>query len=163
MLSYLSRHVSSEDVEKKDSQGRTPLHYAVESSRAAGVIDTMVGMNCNIYALDEAGRTALHWAARWNNLEAVEQLIAIVDEGNLLLADIAGRLPSEEVSQGRAPALYRYLRDLESSSGLSNKQPNITQLCRGRASHGAGLEFSLVMEIVRILALAFMMLLGTPD
>ena len=160
VLSYLVRRVSSEDVEKRDTQGRTPFHYAAESSRAAGVIDTLVGSGCNIYAVDDAGRTALHWAARWNNFEAVKKLIAIVGEGTLLLSDI---MPSREVCQRRALALYKYLRDLESSSGLSTEQPNITRLRRGWASHGAGLGFSLVLKTVGILALIFMMLLGTSD
>ena len=160
VLSYLVRRVSSEDVEKRDTQGRTPFHYAAESSRAAGVIDTLVGSGCNIYAVDDAGRTALHWAARWNNFEAVKKLIAIVGEGTLLLSDI---MPSREVCQRRAPALYKYLRDLESSSGLSTEQPNITRLRRGWASHGAGLGFSLVLKTVGILPLNFMMILGTSD
>ena len=163
VLSYLVRRVSSEDVEKKDIQGRTPFHYAAESSRAAGVIDTLVGRGCNIYAVDNTGRTALHWAARRNNFKAVKKLIAIVGGGTLLLSDTNGRMPSREVCQRRAPALYKHLRDLESSSGLSTEQSNITRLQRGWASHGAGLGFSLVLKIVGFLALIFIMLLGTPD
>ena len=163
VLSYLVRQVSSEDVEKKDIQGRTPLHYAAESSRAAGVIDTLVGRGCNIYAMDDTGRTALHWAARWNNFEAVKKLIAIVGGEILLLTDTKGRIPSREVCQSRAPALYKYLKDLESSSGLSTEQLSTKRLQRGRASRGAGLEFPLVLNIVGILALILMILLGTPD
>ena len=163
VLSYLVRRVSSEDVEKKDIQGRTPFHYAAESSRAAGVIDTLVGRGCNVYAVDDTGRTALHWAARWNNFKAVKKLIAIVGGGALLLSDTDGRMPSREVCQRRAPALYKYLRDLESSSGLSTEQSNIIRLRRGWTSHGAGFGFSLVLKIVGILALIFMMLLGIPD
>jgi ankyrin repeat protein len=81
VLSYLTRQASLEDVEKKDIQGRTPLHYAAGSSRAAGVIDVLVGKGCNVYAVDNTGRTALHWAARRCNFEAVKKLIAIVGEG----------------------------------------------------------------------------------
>ena len=43
VLSYLIGRVSSEDVERKDIQGRTPFHYVAESSRGLGVIDTLVG------------------------------------------------------------------------------------------------------------------------
>ena len=163
VLSYLLRQVSSEDVEKKDIQGRTPFHYAAESSRAAGVIDTLVGKGCNIHAVDDTGRTALHWAARWNNFKAAEKLIAIGGGGTLLLPGRSGRMPSREVCQRRAPALYKYLRGLESSSGLSTESSNITRPRRGWVSHGAGSGFSLVLKIVGILALIFMMLLGTPD
>ena len=163
VLSYLVRRVSSEDVERKDIQGRTPFHYAAESSRASGVIDVLVGRGCNIYAVDNKERTALHWAARWNNDKAVKKLITIVGGKTLLLSDKNGRMPSQEVCQSRAPALWRYLRDLESSSGLGTKQTNVTGHRHGWASHGAGLGFSLVLNIIGILALILMMLLGTPD
>lgn len=163
VLSYLVNRVSSADMEKRDIQGRTPFHYAAESSRAAGIIDTLVNKGCNIYAVDDTGRTALHWAAQWNNFEAVKKLIAIVGGGTLLLSDANARMPSREVCQRRSPALCKYLRDLESSRGLSTEQPNNTRLRRGWASHGAGLGFSLVLETVGILVLSFIMLLGTPD
>jgi len=163
VLSYLLKQVSSEDMEKRDIQGRTPFHYAAESSRAAGVIDMLVGRGCNIHAVDATGRTALHWAARWNNSKAVKKLIAIVGERTLLLSDTNGRMPSREVCQRKAPALSKYLRDLESSSGLSTEQPNIIELRRGCASHDAGLEFSLVLKSVGILALVLIILLRNPD
>lgn len=163
VLSYLVRRVSLEDMEKKDIQGRTPLHYAAESSRASGVIDILVGRGCNIHAMDDIERNALHWAARWNNYKAVEKLMAIVGGKTLLLSDKNGRTPSQQVCQRRAPALWEFLRDLESSSGLSPEQFNVTRHRRGWVSHGAGLGFSLVLNIVGILTLIFMMLLGSPD
>ncbi len=163
VLSYLVKQVSPENLEKKDIQGRTPFHYAAESSRAAEVIDTLVARGCNIDAVDDRGRTALHWAARWNNFKAAKKLMAIVGGRTLLLSDANGRLPSREVCQRRAPALYKYLRDLESSSGLSTEQSNTIRRRRGGASHGTGIGFSLVLNIVGILALIFIMLLGTPD
>ena len=163
VLSYLVRQVSLEDVEKKDVQGRTPFHYAAESSRAAGVIDALVGNGYNIYAVDDTGRTALHWAARWNNFKAVKKLIAIFGKGTLLLSDTNGRMPSQEVCQRRAPDLYKYLRDLECSSGLSTGQSDKIRVRRGWPRHGAGLGFSLVLNIGGIIALIFIMVLGTPD
>ncbi len=163
VLSYIIRRVSSEDLEKKDIQGRTPFHYAAESSRAAGVIDTLMARGCNIHAVDDKGRTALHWAARWNNFEAVKKLIAIGGGETLVLPDRNGRMPSREVSQTREQALYGYLRDLESFGGLGTKPSNITRVRRDWASHGADSGFSLVLQIAGILALIFMMLLGTPD
>ena len=163
VLSYLVRRVSLEDMEKKDIQGRTPFHYAAESSRAAGVIDALVGRGCNVYAVDDTGRTALHWAARCNNFEAVKKLIAIVGGKPLLLFDTNVQMPSWEVCQRRAPALCRYLRDVESSSGLSTEQSNATRPQRGYASYDADSRFSLVPKIVWILALIFISLLGTHD
>lgn len=163
VLSYLVKQVSLEDVEKKDIEGRTPFHYAAESSRAAGVIDTLLSRGCNIYAVDDTGRTALHWAARWNNCKTVKKLMAMVGGRMLLLSDKNGRLPSREVCQNRAPALYRYLRDLESSGGLSTEKSHTIRRRRGGTSHGAGIGFSLVLNIVGIVVLISIMLLGTPD
>ena len=163
VLSYLITQVSLEDVEKKDSEGRTPFHYAAESSRAAEVIDTLVGRGCNIHAVDDTGRTAMHWAARWNNFKAIKRLIAIVGGRNLLLSDRNGRMPSRSVCQKRAPALYKYLKDLESSSGSTIEQSSTMRRRRGGASHGAGLGFSLILNVVGIVALIFIMLLGAPD
>lgn len=60
-------------------------------------------------------------------------------------------------------ALWKFLRDLECSSGLGPEQFNVTRHGRGWASHGAGLGFSVVLNMVGILALIFMMLLGSPD
>ncbi len=163
VLSYLLGRVSSEGLEKKDIQGRTPFHYAAESSRAAEVIDMLVGRGCNIHAADDRGRTALHWAARWNDFKAVKKLIAIGEGRALILSDRNGRMPSREVCQRRVPALYTYLRDLESLGGLRTKHSNTTRVRRGWASHGADSGFPLVLNIIGILALIFMMLLGTPD
>ena len=162
VLSYLLTRVSSEDIEKKDIQGRTAFHYAAESSRAAGVIDTLVGRGCSLNAVDDTGRTALHWAARWNNFKAVEKLIAIGGGETLLLADKKGQMPSQEVCQKRAPALYRYLRDLESSSGFNTQQSNTTRPRHDERNHSADSGSSTVLTIVGILVLIFMMLLGIP-
>lgn len=163
VLSYLLTQVSSEYVEKRDIQGRTPLHYAAESSRAAGIIDTLVGKGCNVHAVDDTGRTALHWAARWNNFNAVKKLITIGGEGNMLVSDGNGRMPSGRVSRRRAPALHQYLRDLEFSSGRNIELSNTTQPRRGWASHGADSGFLLVLETIGILTLILMVLLGAPD
>lgn len=116
VLSYLLSQVLLAALEKKDNQGRTPFHYATESSRAAAVIDLLRDKGCNIYALDNTGRTALHWAARWNNFDAAKKLVALTSRGALLTSDISGRMPSREVCQRKAPDLYKYLRGLEEDS-----------------------------------------------
>ncbi|KAL8748407.1 MAG: hypothetical protein Q9184_007327 [Pyrenodesmia sp. 2 TL-2023] len=91
VVSYLVGQVSLGDLEKKDIQGRTPVHYATESSRAAGIIETLVDKGCDIYAVDNTGRNALHWAARWNNVQAVKKLIAIVGEEPFIVPDAVGQ------------------------------------------------------------------------
>ena len=163
VLSYLLRRVSLEDVERKDVPGRFFFRYAVHSSRAARVIEILMGRGCNVYAVDETKRTALHWAARWNNFKAVKKLIAIADGSTLLLSDRNGRMLSMEVSQRRAPVFYEYLRHLEFAWGLSREQPQNTPLRHDLASYCAGLDFSLVLQIGGILIMIFMILLGISD
>jgi len=163
VLSHLIKPVSMEDVERKDNQGRHPFHCAAESTSAAGLTDTLVGEGCNVYAVDDTGRTALQWAARWHNTKAIKKLIAIIDGETLLLSDTIERMSSWKVCQRRAPFLATCLRGLESSSGLGTEESNIIRLRRSYASHGAGLGFSLFLEIAEILALIFITFLGTPD
>ena len=167
VLSYLVRHVSSSsagNVDQRDNQGRTPIHYAAQSSRGAAVIDILVGRGCNIHAIDYTGRTALHWAARWHSFSTVKKLVAIVGWRTLLVRDANGRMSSQEVCRRRAPALYEYLRGLESASGLRPEQFSTTRRGRGLAScYDAGLGFALVLNVAGIAALVFMILLGAPD
>lgn len=169
VLSYLVGRVSLKDVERQDIQGRRPFHYAVESSRAAGIIDILVKRGCNVNAVDNTGRNALHWAARSNNFKAVKKLIAIVDGGEgLLLSDTTGRMPSAEVSQTRAPALYEYLRDRELSKGSSNLSAppsNITPIQDGKVNDDAAIfDFAVVLEIAGTFVVIIMMLcLGISD
>ena len=43
VLAYLVSRVGVDDLEKRDVNGRTPLHYAGRSSREAGVIEILMG------------------------------------------------------------------------------------------------------------------------
>ena len=114
ILSYLLERASWLEVERKDCQGRTPLHYAVESSRVAQVIDLLVANGCNIHAIDDLSQTALHRAARWNNLEAAKKLEMLDGEGLLLSRSTDGHLPSHLACKQKAPALREYLETRES-------------------------------------------------
>lgn len=163
VLSYLIRQVSLENIEKKDIQGRTPLHYAPESSRAPGIIDMLRGKGCNVSAVDDVGRTALHWAARRGNFEAVKNLIAIGGRETLLTADMNGRRPLQEACRGTAPALHRYLEDLEPLKGLNFEQSDTIRLQRGRVNRNVSSVFSIILEILGISSMIFLLILGNPD
>ncbi|KAG8527877.1 uncharacterized protein KY384_006793 [Bacidia gigantensis] len=163
VLSYLVSQASSEDVEKKDVSGRTPLHYAAESSRAGEVIDTLMRKGCNIHAKDNAGQNGLHWAARRNNLKAAEKLITLDGWRDLLSNDMSGRTPSQEVSMRISPALYSLLRELETSDGRWTERSSSEETRPGCVSSSADDGFSPGLEIFGILAMIFIMLLGAPD
>jgi len=163
VLSYLMREVSSQEVEKRDIHGRTPLHYAAESNRAVRTIDMLAAKGCNIFAVDNTGRTALHWAAKKCNFEAAKKLVALGGQGTLLSCDLHGRSPSQEVHRTTAPALYEYLKSLESSEGLNERFVRTTRL-RGRAvSCGSDRSLSIILHTLGVLSLMIFLLLGNPD
>jgi hypothetical protein len=74
------------------------------------------------------------------------------------MSDASGRMPSAQVSQTRAPALYQYLKDREPFSKSGALPSNITRVQGGRANHGAVLDFAVVLELVGILIVIVMML-----
>ncbi|KAJ0963826.1 hypothetical protein J5N97_028948 [Dioscorea zingiberensis] len=58
LLSYIENGVS---VNLRDSEGRTPLHWAVDRGHFDSV-ETLIGKNADINAKDEEGQTPLHYA-----------------------------------------------------------------------------------------------------
>ncbi|MDR0288701.1 MAG: ankyrin repeat domain-containing protein [Rickettsiales bacterium] len=62
------------DINAKDSQGRTALHYAAcfnDTNMAELLLDARADINTK----DDQGRTALHYAACFNNTDMVELLL----------------------------------------------------------------------------------------
>ncbi len=64
-------------IEARDSEGRTPLHTAVEASRSATVVEALLDSGANINATDDAGRTPLHIAVDMplSRIEGVVELL----------------------------------------------------------------------------------------
>ena len=115
ILSYLLQRASFNDIAAKDYQGRTPLHYAVQSSKAADVVDLLIANGCRPDAIDNHGQNLLYCAAFWNNLHVIEKLMASPYIRDLLLhADKDGNLPSKLVCRKRESLLHEYLKSLES-------------------------------------------------
>jgi len=55
--------------------GTTPLILAARLA-IEGVVENLIQAGADINAADEHGKTALHWAAAVNNLEAVTSLLS---------------------------------------------------------------------------------------
>ena len=57
------------------NDGTTPL---ILSARLAieGMVEDLINADADINATDDSGKTALHWAAAVNNVEAVQVLLA---------------------------------------------------------------------------------------
>ena len=163
ILSHLLSQFPQEQIEKRDNQGRTPLLYAAESSRATQVIEMLATKGCNINVVDFAGRNALHWAARCENVDAVKKLATMVSKELLGLTNVDAWGPSQEPGRAKASDIYQSLKDLERLKDLENEVANATRIRCRRKSSASITAFPLILEILGVVALIFLLPLGKPD
>ena len=69
-----SRQNCGLDINHRDHNGKTPLHYAVESRRAKETVEVLLGSGAEIGARDREGRSPLMRARERGNLGALEAL-----------------------------------------------------------------------------------------
>ena len=104
------------DVDVRDCQGKTALHYAMENKRACGTMEALISHGANTRAKDHQGRSALHVAAKLDNLAVVKALLAAgMTEGDLHTADRHGMIPMQTATAHRATAVLAFLADLNTS------------------------------------------------
>ena len=63
-----------ENVQSRDSSGRTPLHIAAQERAAADIIEYILGLGADVNARDKGGNTALHTAVA-NNSQQIGELL----------------------------------------------------------------------------------------
>ena len=78
------------NVNTKDKIGRTPLHYAIESSRSLAVIELLVANGADVNAADDAGCSALHLAVKRDKETAVRYLSGFGLPGQVLMEGYRG-------------------------------------------------------------------------
>lgn len=76
------------DINGPDSEGKTPLHLAVEKGNAKIARVIVLSKNADSEKTDDNGRTALHYAALMGELEVTEVLLQL---GANLEAKVEGR------------------------------------------------------------------------
>ena len=113
ILPYLLEQASSTEVQGKDFKGRRPLHYAAQSSRAVHVITMLIDRGCDLYAVDDMGQTAMHWAAHWKRIDAAKMLAALDLEKRQVQPRKDGKFPSDLVCIENEPVLHEFLRSLD--------------------------------------------------
>jgi len=65
------------DVDTKDNQGNTALHYAALWGHLEIVKRLVEERNMDVYTKDNQGNTALHYAALGGRLEIVKWLVEV--------------------------------------------------------------------------------------
>ncbi|MBY6929035.1 ankyrin repeat domain-containing protein [Clostridium botulinum] len=64
-----------EDIDKKDSRGRTPLINSIVQRKAIDVIESIIMAGANLELIDKLGDTALKKAIKFKRIDVVELLI----------------------------------------------------------------------------------------
>ena len=80
------------DLNARDEDGRTPLHWAVKFSQTPEIVTALINAGADLNARDEDGRTPLHWAAGFS--QTPEIVTALINAGaDLNARDEDGRTP----------------------------------------------------------------------
>ena len=141
ILPYLLEQASSTDIQRRDFKGRQPLHYAAQSSRAVQVINILIDKGCDLYAVDEMGQTAMHWAAYWKQMDAAKRLAAVDLEKRQVQPRKDGKFPWDLVCIENDPVLYEFLKSLNPS-----KKAEIRMTVRRRSVDSQRIPFKVQID-----------------
>lgn len=116
------------NVNKKDKIGRTPVHYAIESSRAHETIELLVSNGADTSAQDHRGYSVLYMATERGKKPAFRALGHAGLSSELSMEDYPGRTRVQEARKNEAqnapPALTRMIklqwRDWRASNLISS-------------------------------------------
>ncbi|KAL8714062.1 MAG: hypothetical protein Q9225_006637 [Loekoesia sp. 1 TL-2023] len=117
ILGYLLERASLTEVRRKDYEGRTALHYTVQSKRLKAV-DMLLASGADLHAKDNLSQNLLHFAARWGNLEAAQKVLALDNSKVLLSPDKHGHLPSYLACSPKATEVRNFLGGAEAAASL---------------------------------------------
>ena len=74
VLHFFLEHMKDSDVNQKDKDGKTPLHYAIISGNKP-MVENLVQHGADMAVLDESSWTPLDYAARENDLNMARYLL----------------------------------------------------------------------------------------
>ena len=99
------------DINCKDRDNQTVLHYAVESKRV-DAIKLLVSKGADVNAVDLRGWTPMHRAAAKNNLLAIDCIVEVAGKNSIGKVDYQSRTPEQLARQSGAIAAAEHLRDI---------------------------------------------------
>ena len=134
ILGYLLERASLTEVRRADNEGRTAIHYTVQSPRLEAV-DMLLASGGELSVKDDSARTVLHHAAHWGNLEAAQKVMALGDSEFLLSPDKSGHMPSHLAFGLKAIPVRDFLLSLEAAASLRKEaNPSLVDAASGTAS-----------------------------
>ena len=95
-----------QDVNAKDDDGRTPLHYAAAYDHKE-IVELLIAAGADLISKDEEGATPLHNAALQGNKEIAQMLIA--KGANVNAVDDVGDTPLDFAEDTRAALGFKYI------------------------------------------------------
>lgn len=129
LLKYLLDRASPFEIQQRDLFGHAVVHYAVRSSRMIATLELLVAKGAKMYATDSNNQNMLHHAAKWRQLEDIQQLLALDHKGSFLSPDKDGQLPSQCAHKRNSSEVYLYLRRLESAKRCT-EETSKWQICQ---------------------------------
>lgn len=106
----------------QDNAGRTPLHYATESTRIC-VIDMLRNSGMRADDVDIYGRTALHHSAAEGTLAAVKHLMSIANEQQVARKDSKGKSILRLAYEHKNLEVVEYLQSVHGMTLVQSKTP----------------------------------------
>lgn len=148
LLEYLLERATPHDVRKADSQGLTPMHYAVRSSRAAKVIQLLLAHGGNILIKDHSDHNILHHAARWHVLGAIKQMLELDVENTFLTPDKYEQLLSDYMSEDSKSTMGESLPRVNPVGSEASKPTNNASIHSNKEAFNVVNEYTKRLKIV---------------
>ena len=105
------------DLNERNEQGRTPLHFACKFGHAE-IVHMLLSREADVNAMDQEENTPLHFAAGWGSTTLIELLLC--NSANPLLRNKNGRTPVQIAARlGRnenVSLLDRWSRPMDDSN-----------------------------------------------
>jgi ankyrin repeat protein len=118
IVEKIAQHIGPGELEEKDDEGKTALHYAAESNDVEALV-FLLSLGADAGSRDEGGRTPLFDTCLKGHLEAVQvlvehtgpQVLKDVDDGEntLLHYAVSNFLVSNPYCENKIAALVRFL------------------------------------------------------